>query len=379
VRGVLTRASAALDRSVVRWMERRITRAAQASGARARGTLPVSPRAASHDDVRRQLVELAAVYGDGTLGAPSRFFPAPGDPAVEIVPCGNGPLGTQVIDLRWPSEYEPFLPAAREPHLRMTANLMSHMRWWTSGRGRPAMVLLHGWAGGQHWLTERTFAVEYWLRHGYDVAAFVLPFHGERAPGGPLRSGALFPGSNPVRTNEGFGQAIFDLRALSRFLRGRGATAVGALGMSLGGYTTALWASVAGPDDAGGIDFAVAMIPAVSMARLMWRHGETSPERARAVKAGVTEDLLADAFAVHAPTTRPARLPRERLFVIGGRGDRITPPEQAEALAVHWGVPVRWFDGGHLAQLGRGEVLREVRRALGGLGFAGRVFRGQRP
>jgi hypothetical protein len=181
-----------------------------------------------------------------------------------------------------------------------------------------------------------------------------------------------------VRTNEGFGQAIFDLRGLSRFLRSRGAPAVGALGMSLGGYTTALWASIAGPEDLGGIDFAIAMIPAVSMARLMWRHGEHSPDRVRAVRAGITEDLLAEVYAVHTPTTRPARLSRDRLFVIGGRGDRITPPEQAEALAAHWGVGARWFDGGHLAQVGRGEVLRDVRRALGKLGFSGRAFRGPR-
>jgi pimeloyl-ACP methyl ester carboxylesterase len=326
-------------------------------------------------NARARLVGLAAAYGDGTLGTPSRFFPAPDQPAVRKTPLGDGPLGTQVVDLSYPSEYEPFLPAARDLHLRATENLTAHARWWTSGRGRPTMVLLHGWGGGNHWVTERTFAVAYWLRHGYDVAAFVLPFHGHRAPGtGAMRSGALFPSPNPLRTNEAFGQAIFDLRALSRFLRSRGASVVGALGMSLGGYTTALWASVAGPDDAagGGIDFAVAMIPAVSMAKLMWRHGERSPERVQAVKAGITEDLLVDAFAVHTPTTRPARLPRERLFVIAGRGDRITPPEQAEALAAHWGVAVRWFDGGHLAQLGRGEAIRDVRRELGAQGFSGR-------
>jgi len=328
-------------------------------------------------DARRQLLELAAAYGDGTLGLPSRFFPAPAVPVARLTPVGDGPLGTHVVDLAYPSDYEPFLPAAREFHLRCAENLTCHARWWTSGRGRPTLVLLHGWTGGHHWVTERTFAVEYWLRHGYDVAAFVLPFHGDRAPGAhPLRSGALFPSSNPMRTNEGFGQAIFDLRGLSRFVRGRGASAVGALGMSLGGYTTALWASVAGAEDAGGIDFAIAMIPAVSMARLMWRHGEHSPERVRAAHAGITEDLLADAYAVHTPTTRPARLGRDRLFVIGGRGDRITPPEQAEALAAHWGVDVRWFDGGHLAQLGRGEALRDVRRALGRLGLPGRAFRG---
>ena len=111
------------------------------------------------------------------------------------------------------------------------------------------------------------------------------------------------------------------------------------------------------------------------MAKLFWSHGENSPTRARAAKAGVTEELLAEVFAVHAPTTRPARIPRERLAVIAGRGDRITPPDQAETLAAHWGVTVQWFDGGHLAQVGRGDAMREVRRQLGALGLSGREFR----
>ncbi|MEJ7602385.1 MAG: hypothetical protein WKG01_31110 [Kofleriaceae bacterium] len=61
--------------------------------------------------------------------------------------------------------------------------------------------------------------------------------------------------------------------------------------------------------------------------------------------------------------------------MIGGRGDRITPPEQAETLAAHWGVDVGWFDGGHLAQVGRNDALRVVRRKLGALPFVGREFR----
>jgi predicted alpha/beta hydrolase family esterase len=117
------------------------------------------------------------------------------------------------------------------------------------------------------------------------------------------------------------------------------------------------------------------MIPAVSMSRLYWSHGEQSAVRARAEKAGITEDLLADAFEVHAPTTRPSRVPRDRRFVIAGHGDRITPPEQAEMLAAHWGTEILWFDGGHLAQIGRSDALRTVRRSLGALGFEGRKFR----
>jgi len=364
VSNLLTRASAALDRGVVRFMERRMA--------------PRTPRL-DPTDARARLVDLAAAYGQDTLGVPSPFFPAPALPRVTRAPVGDGPLGTQVVDLAYASEYEPFLPAARDLYGTVRENHTAYARWWTSGHGRPTIVLIHGWGGGNHWVTERTFLVPYWLRHGFDVAAFVLPYHGDRAPTGrgpaSARRSISWPSPNPLRTNEGFGQAIFDLRALAMFLRDRGASAVGAIGMSLGGYTTGLWASVAGPTDVGGLDFAVAMIPAVSMASLMWRHGEQSPARRRAAKAGITEDLLAEAFAVHAPTTRPARLARERLAVVAGRGDRITPPEQANALAAHWGVEVAWFDGGHLAQLGRGEALRGVRRQLCALDLPNREFR----
>ena len=337
---------------------------------------PRTPRI-DKGDARAQLLELAEAYGNDTLGSPSRFFPTPSMPQVQLSPLGDGPLGTQMVDLEYRSHYVPFLPAARDSYLSIIENQTAYARWWTSDRGRPTIVLIHGWGGGNHWVTARSFVVPYWLRHGYDVVSFQLPFHGERAPatGQVVRSGALFPSPNPLRTNEGFGHAIYDLRALSMFLRSRGASTVGVMGMSLGGYTTSLWASIAGTGDVGGVDFAVAMIPAVSMSSLMWRHGEDSPVRRHAAKAGITEELLANAFAVHAPTTRPARLPVERLFVIAGRGDRITPPEQAEALAAHWHTPILWFDGGHLAQVGRGDALRTVRRALGGLGFEGRAFR----
>ncbi len=357
---LFTRASAALDKRVVRFMERRMApRAASAT-----------PRIDPHDS-RRQLLDVAAVYNADTHGLPSRFFPTPPLPTPVCSPQGDGPLDTHVVDLAFPSAYEPFHFAARALHDGVRENHTAHARWWTSGKGRPTIVVLHGWGGGQHWMTARSFAVTYWLRHGFDVAAAVLPYHAMRGPAGTL----MWPSPNPLRTNEGFGQAIFELRALARFLRARGASAVGVLGMSLGGYTTATWASVAGPEDIGGLDFAVAMIPAVSMARLMWRHGEQSPMRRRAQQAGITEDLLVDAFAVHAPTTRPSRVPAARLAIIAGHGDRITPPDQAETLAAHWGVGIAWFEGGHLAQVGRAGAMRTVRRQLGNLGFAGRELR----
>ena len=364
---MLTRASAAIDRGVVRLMERRM-----------------APRTPSlrDGDPRAELIELARVYSAGTLGTPSRFFPEPELPAPTFAPLGDGPLGTQVVDLAYATDYQPFHPAARDGYLAHRENQTAHARWWTSDRGRPTIVVIHGWGGGNHWVTSRAFVVPYWLKHGYDVVSFQLPYHGQRAPAvaGAVKSGALFPSPNPLRTNEAFGHAIYDLRALSRFLRHRGAPHVGVMGMSLGGYTTSLWASVAGPPDTGdvgGVDFAVAMIPAVSFGHLMWKLGEDSPQRRRAVKAGITQDLLVDAFAVHSPLTREPRVPRERLFVIAGRGDRITAARSGPGARGRTGsVDVLWFDGGHLAQVGRGGTLRTVRRALGELGMPGRTYRG---
>lgn len=363
VTSFLTRATAALDRGVVRIMERRIA---------PRGREP----ATDLHDARARLVALADRYCDGTLGVPSPFFPEPPLPEMTLTPQGDGPLGTQIAHLVWTSGYEPYLPEARELCGAAIENHTAHARWWTSGRGRPTIVLLHGWGADNRFINERAFVVPYWLAQGFDVVAVVLPYHGARAPGGG-RSGALFPSANPMRTNEGFGQTIFELRALSRWLRSRGSSAVGAMGMSLGGYTAALWASIAGVAEAerGGIDFAVAIIPAVSFAKLFWRHGETNPTRREAQRAGVSEELLENAFAVHAPLTRPVRLPPERLAVIAGRGDRITFPEQAERLASHWGVDVGWFDGGHLVHAGRAEAMRAVRRQLEGLALPGCVRR----
>jgi len=359
----VTRASAAIDRGVVRVMERRMAGGA----ARQRAGIP--------DDAHARLTVLARQYGDGTLGTPSRFFPAPPEPAVRAQP-----VAARVEHLTWASGYQPFLDEHRADHHRWIDNGTAHARLYRGEPGaapRPALVLIHGWGGGAWWLEERAFAVGYWVARGFDVAVFNLPFHGERAPSGVgrgPRSGALFPSPNVVRTNEAFGQAIWDLRGLGLHLRARGATAVGALGMSLGGYTTALWATI---DPA--LDFAVAMVPAVSMSELMWRHGEDSPTRRRAASAGVSRELLAEVFAVHAPTTRPPRPPRERLMIVAGHGDRITPPDQAERLRAHWhDCAIHWFPGGHLAQIGRGEAFRAVRAHLNRAGFGPRSARGPR-
>ncbi|HRC54798.1 MAG TPA: hypothetical protein PKU97_02695 [Kofleriaceae bacterium] len=389
-RRAVTEAAAALDRNVIRLTERRM---AQGRAASSSAPLRAAPGATDADGLaqpagerpqqhaagswhtRERLAELGHVYSHGTLCLPSPFYPAPEDSPLVASRGGRGPCGSQIWELTQASTYQPYWSGARDSYLRFRENLTSHARWWRLPRRaegaspRPVLVLVHGWRAGAHWLSERVFEVSYWLHHGFDVVAFQLPFHGQRAPdavAGGAR-GALFPSGNLARTNEAFGHAIHDLRMLAAGLRRElGPVNLGALGMSLGGYTAALWAAVT--DD---LAFAMTITPASSIAKLMLARGQSSALTRRAREAGVDEAALDAAFAVHSPLSWAPRLPAERLFVIAGHGDRITPAEHAQALIDHWRCSSHWFVGGHLAQVGRHGALRAARLHLRASGISG--------
>jgi len=346
--GAIRSASAAADRGALRFMER----------AMRRNGVSRPPK-----DARQKLLGLAEHY----RSVADDFFPEPDLPAVVEQKRSPRAGARRVTDLSFESRWRPTVPMYVDEYASYRENLTARARMYASGDSpRPTAILIHGWGGGAYWLEERAFVVSYWLRIGFDVALMQLPFHGDRSPRQAVgRSGALFPSPHLVRTNEAFGQSIFDLRALIKVLRDRGAPSIGVMGMSLGGYTTALLATVV--DD---LAFAVPIIPAADMARLMWRHGKDSPQRRRAEAVGVDGTLLQDVFRVHAPLHRAPRIPHERRMIVAGEGDRITTPDQARDLWSHWDEPaIHWFPGGHLAQIGRGDGFRAIRRHLSGLGI----------
>ena len=144
-----------------------------------------------------------------------------------------------------------------------------------------------------------------------------------------------------------------------RWLRDEhGARSVGMMGMSLGGYVTALMASL-DPE----LAFAVTIVAPTSFADIMWHHGEGRNERLASIARGLTLEDLRALMAVHSPMMRPARIPPERLLMIWGEGDRIVPGVHHLALWEHWGQPeARRFPGGHFLQYGRSGYLHHARR-----------------
>ena len=171
---------------------------------------------------------------------------------------------------------------------------------------------------------------------------------------GPLCESPPFPGADPRMTNEGFRQAMHDIRALVRWLRRRGAPQVGVMGMSLGGYTTSLLLTVE-PD----LAFGVPIIPMASVADFAHEKGRLGPP----AQAAEQHRLLEAANHVVSPFARPSLTAPDRVLIIGGEADRITPMRHAERLAGHFGAPLFRYAGGHLLQVG----IRQGYRAIGEL------------
>ena len=296
---------------------------------------------------------------EGWLTDPARAHPRP--PALEKPQLSTASVrGVGTAEhLTFESEFEPFDPEARAGYLDVAPNREAHAWLFRSREPRPTLVCVHGYGGGRVAFDARLFEVlRLRERLGIDVALFVLPLHGARASG--RRSGAGFIDGDPLWTNAAMGQAVWDLRRLAGWLRGQGAPVVGAMGMSLGGYTTALWASL---DDR--LACAVPVIPAVRFSGIVWRG--FAPARARALEAaGASEQLLDEAWASHAPLRHRSAMETDRVLIVAGLADRICPPSDVRDLWNHWERPaLHWFPGTHVGPIGRAGVRTALEAHLG--------------
>jgi hypothetical protein len=314
-----------------------------------------------HGERLAALEQLLAAYED----ASSDFFvsPAPIRPRRRHV---RSLEGGAVEDVFWTNTYEPFLEGIADRYRRgggdPTARLFRHRE------PRSALILVHGYMAGQHRVEERVWPTSWLYRRGLDLAFYVLPHHGIRGPGrrfAPPR----FPGSDPRITNEGFRQAMSELTSLVSWLLDSGHPRVGIMGMSLGGYTTALAATVESR-----LSCAVPVIPLTSIAdfaRDQGRLGTTPSEEVREHRA------LDRVHHIISPLHRAPLLAPEQMLIVAAEADRITPVRHAQRLGRHFGAPVETWHGGHLLQFGRRNKFRRIGAFLGETGTVPRSAHGR--
>lgn len=267
------------------------------------------------------------------LPFPGGFLAAAPPAAVRATPARGGAV------LTWASGYEPAVPEVREAYLRSTANATARARWFGDpARPGPVVLAVHGYRGGGRF-EPVLWPIRRWRAQGAHVALPSLPFHGARA--GREAGRPSFPAADPRFTNEGFRQAVWDLTALLGDLRRRGFGPIHLAGMSLGGYTAALLATL--DDDLASL---LLVVPLASLATFAFQHGRFGD----GPRADALRQALEQVYRPTSPLSRPPRVRPERVRVVGTRSDRITGPEHTALLSAHFGVAPIEVAGSHVLQ-----------------------------
>jgi pimeloyl-ACP methyl ester carboxylesterase len=300
----------------------------------------------------------------------ARVFPASDrQPEVEVV--SREPLrwrwlpGTVEV-LRAPSTYTPLNPAVRTAYADHEPNRSAWAQHWCHGDGpRPTVLVIHGFMASAYWLNRLFFSLPWWYANGYDLLLVTLPFHGQRSKDRVMSGSGLFT-HGPSTLIEGLLQGTADLRMWMDHLEAQGVEQIGATGVSLGGYMTSLLAA-ADPR----LHFAIPNVPVTDLADGMrsWKPSGSITNLLHE-RLGMREGDVEAALRVASPLFHEVLLPRERLFVIAGLGDRLAPPEHAERLWEHWGRPaVHAFPGNHMLHVERGDYLHRMGRFIRSTGF----------
>jgi len=317
-------------------------------------------RARAEQDQLRFYGELASAK-DPALSFPTptvapRVSSRPAGPVAQWIAKGN------VHNIRFDSSFEAVNPALRDQCSGFTRNNVVHAQHWRHDDGpHPTLCVIHGFMGSPYLFNGLFFSLPWFYRSGYDVLLYTMPFHGSRAEKGSPFSGYGFFANGFSGFAEAMAQAVHDFRSIIDYLEFTGVDRIGLTGMSLGGYTSALIASV---DDR--IQTVIPNVPVVAPDQTVdeWFPANKVVQlRTRLSNTG--SELTKAATQYSSPLNYEPLVPKDRRLIITGLGDRLAPPEQAEMLWEHWDrCAFHWFPGNHILHVSQPDYLRRMTRFM---------------
>jgi pimeloyl-ACP methyl ester carboxylesterase len=293
---------------------------------------------------------------------PAKSFPPPTVlPRVSSRPAGRLAewiaRGT-VDNISFASSFTATNPAMRKQWSALKSNNIVRAQHWRHDDGpRPTLCVIHGFMGSSYLLNGRAFALPWYYRAGYDVLMYTLPFHGRRAEKLSPFSGFGYFASGLSGFAEAMAQAVHDFRSIVNYLRHTGVDRVALTGISLGGYTSALLASV---DDR--LEAVIPNCPVVTPATMFDQWFPANKLVGLGLRlSGISHDELTAGLSYHCPLNYQPLVPKDRRMIITGLGDRMAPPHQALMLWKHWDrCALRWFPGSHVLHVSQLDYLRAM-------------------
>jgi hypothetical protein len=311
----------------------------------------------------REDSERLAFYADlaDAQDAALVFEPPPARVRITTTRLADDLGGIGSVELiRFRTPYRALNPRIRAEYDHARNRVVSAHHWRHADGPHKTLCVIHGFGASPAWFNAAFFSLQTFFAEGWDVLLYTLPFHGRRG-GRFLPDGVEMFGAGAARIHEAIIQAVLDFRILLDHLERYGAPRVGVTGLSLGGYISALLAAVEPR-----LDFAIPNAPVVWMPALLktWLPANAIVGTGRRVLR-IPDELITRSFALHSPLTYPAVLPKSRLMIVRGLGDKLAPPEQAAMLWEHWGRPrMHSFAGSHILHFGRSAYLADMRKLM---------------
>jgi pimeloyl-ACP methyl ester carboxylesterase len=307
----------------------------------------------------------------GAENDPAKSFPAPTElPEVSSRPANRLAEwiahGT-VDNIAFASSFTAINPAMRGQWSGWASNNIVRAQHWRHDDGpRPTLCVIHGFMGSSYLANGRFFALPWYYRSGYDVLMYTLPFHGRRAERFSPFSGFGYFAGGLSGFAEAMAQAVHDFRSIVDYLRHTGVDRIALTGISLGGYTSALVASV---DDR--LEAVIPNCPVVTPATMFDEWFPANKLVGLGLRlSNISRDELIAGLSYHCPLNYPALVPTDRRMIITGLGDRMAPPDQAVMLWQHWDrCALHWFPGSHVLHISQLDYLRRMTSFLHGFMF----------
>jgi dienelactone hydrolase len=177
------------------------------------------------------------------------------------------------------------------------------------------------------------------------VAALFLkmPYYGERRqPDSQARMISL----DPHETVRGMSQAVLDIRRAAAWLAAQkdiDPGRLGIMGISLGGITAALSASVEPR-----FSSVCLILAGGDMGEVAWQSSEMAPLRDRWLAGGGTRESLCAILKQVDPVTYARPVAGRRVLMLNAKQDEVIPPACTTALWKSLGEPeIVWWDAGH--------------------------------
>lgn len=196
-------------------------------------------------------------------------------------------------------------------------------------------------------------------RRGWNAVLMHLPHHYSRVPRGHF-NGALALTANLPRNAETLRQAVMEVRQLLQYLRRNGCPDFGMIGTSYGAWVGALVSFLERE-----FRFVALLQPIADVEHAIWKSPASAAIRKSLLTAGIEPGVSRRHAHLTSPLDGQPACEGNRVLIIGGIYDTITPPSVLKRLARAW--PESQFalvEQGHFGYAAMGEALRRIEGRL---------------